>query len=66
MTSPLALWTSFVVLFAVLSYGLRFSEGKPPKNLLYQWTTVESSVIPLNEMPRSARYPAMPAERVVP
>ena len=45
MTSPLVLWTSFVVVFAALSYGLRFSEGKPPKNLLYQWTTVESSVI---------------------
>lgn len=45
MTSPLALWTSFVVVFAALSYGLRFSGGKPPKNLLYQWATVESSLV---------------------
>ena len=45
MTSPLTLWTSFVVLFATLSYALRFSEGKPPKDLLYQWSTAESGVI---------------------
>ena len=45
MTSPLALWTSFVVVFATLSYSLRFSEGKPPKDLLYRWSTVESGLI---------------------
>jgi CAAX protease family protein len=45
MTSPLAAWTSFVVIFATLSYTLRFTEGKPPKDLLYRWTTVESGLI---------------------
>jgi hypothetical protein len=45
MTSPLAGWTSFVVIFATLSYTLRFTEGKPPKDLLYRWATVESGLI---------------------
>ncbi len=45
MTSPLTLWTGFVVLFATLSYSLRFTEGKPPKDILYRWTTVESTLI---------------------
>jgi len=45
MTSPLAAWTSFVVIFATLSYSLRFTEGKPPKDVLYRWTTVESGLI---------------------
>lgn len=45
MTSPLAAWTSFVVVFATLSYSLRFTEGKPPKDILYRWTTVEASLI---------------------
>jgi membrane protease YdiL (CAAX protease family) len=43
--SPLAAWTSFVVVFAALSYSLRFTEGKPPKDILYRWTTVESGLI---------------------
>jgi membrane protease YdiL (CAAX protease family) len=45
VTSPLALWTTFVVVFASLSYTLRFTEGKPPKDLLYEWATFESSLI---------------------
>jgi membrane protease YdiL (CAAX protease family) len=45
MTSALTAWTTFVVAFASLSYALRFSEGKPPKDLLYQWSTAESGVI---------------------
>ena len=45
MTAPLTLWTSFVLLFATLSYALRFTEGKPPKDLLYRWATVESGLI---------------------
>jgi uncharacterized protein len=45
VTSPLAAWTSFVAVFAALSYSLRFSEGKPPKDLLYQWSTVVSGLI---------------------
>lgn len=45
MTSPLALWTTFVVAFASLSYTLRFAEGKPPKDVLYQWGTVAGELI---------------------
>jgi uncharacterized protein len=45
MTSPLAAWSTFVVVFATLSYSLRFTEGKPPKDLLYRWTTVEAGLI---------------------
>jgi membrane protease YdiL (CAAX protease family) len=41
----LALWTGFVLAFAALSYSLRFTEGKPPKNLLYKWATVEGNLI---------------------
>jgi membrane protease YdiL (CAAX protease family) len=36
----LALWSTFVAAFATLSYSLRFTEGKPPKDLLYKWSTV--------------------------
>jgi membrane protease YdiL (CAAX protease family) len=43
--SPLALWTSFVVAFASLSNVVRFTEGKPQKNILYQWSTVANSLI---------------------
>ena len=45
MRSPLIAWTSFVAVFASLSYALRFTEGKPPKDLLYRWATVESGLI---------------------
>jgi membrane protease YdiL (CAAX protease family) len=45
MRSALAAWTTFVVAFASLSYALRFGEGKPPKDLLYRWSTAESSLI---------------------
>lgn len=45
MRSALAAWTTFVLVFASLSYGLRFSGGKPPKDLLYRWSTVESGLI---------------------
>jgi membrane protease YdiL (CAAX protease family) len=43
--SPLALWTAFVGVFAALNYAVRFTEGKPPKDLLYRWATVESGLI---------------------
>jgi membrane protease YdiL (CAAX protease family) len=36
----LALWSSFVAAFAALSYTLRFTEGKPPKDVLYKWSTI--------------------------
>ena len=45
MRSPLAAWTGFVALFATLSYSIRFTEGKPPKDLLYQWSTVWGGLI---------------------
>ena len=40
MRKALALWSTFVAAFATLSYTLRFTEGKPPKDLLYKWSTV--------------------------
>jgi membrane protease YdiL (CAAX protease family) len=45
MRSALAAWTGFVAVFATLSYSIRFTEGKPPKDLLYQWSTVASALI---------------------
>jgi uncharacterized protein len=45
VTSPLTLWTGFVLAFATLSYTLRFTEGKPPKDLLYKWSTAEGNLI---------------------
>jgi membrane protease YdiL (CAAX protease family) len=42
---PLALWSTFVLVFASLSYGVRFTEGKPPRNLLYKWSTAEANLI---------------------
>ena len=45
MTSPLTLWTTFVLVFASLSYALRFTEGKPPKDVLYRWSTGEGALI---------------------
>ena len=44
MKKPLALWGSFVAAFATLSYSLRFTEGKPPKDLLYRWSTVVGNI----------------------
>ena len=45
MRRPLILWGSFIFAFAALSYTLRFTTGKPPKDLLYQWATVEANLI---------------------
>jgi membrane protease YdiL (CAAX protease family) len=45
MRAPLALWSSFVLAFTTLSYTLRFTAGKPPKDLLYKWSTVIGNVI---------------------
>ncbi len=42
--SPLAAWTSFVVAFASLSYAVRFTEGKPDTNVLYEWSTVANTL----------------------
>lgn len=43
--NPLTAWTTFVVAFASLSYAVRFTEGKPNKDVLYQWSTVANSLI---------------------
>jgi membrane protease YdiL (CAAX protease family) len=41
---PLALWSTFVAAFATLSYTLRFTNGKPPKDLLYKWSTAAGTL----------------------
>jgi membrane protease YdiL (CAAX protease family) len=43
--APLALWSSFVLAFTTLSYTLRFTSGKPPKDLLYRWSTVVGNLV---------------------
>src|SRR5437762_492568 len=45
MRAPLALWGSFVLTFTTLSYTLRFTSGKPPKDLLYKWSTVVGNLV---------------------
>lgn len=45
MRTPLVLWSAFVLAFASLSYTLRFTEGKPPKDLLYDWSTVAGNLV---------------------
>ena len=45
MRAPLALWSTVVLGFATLSYTLRFTSGKPPKDLLYKWSTVAGNLI---------------------
>jgi uncharacterized protein len=36
-TNRLAGWLALVLALAVLNYAARFTEGKPPKDVLYQW-----------------------------
>lgn len=43
--SPLAAWTTFVVAFASLSYAVRFTEGKPDKDVLYEWSTAANALV---------------------
>jgi membrane protease YdiL (CAAX protease family) len=45
MTRALSLWTTFVLAYATLSYTARFTEGRPPKNVLYRWSTFEANLI---------------------
>jgi len=45
MRKPLALWSGFVLAFTTLSYTLRFTSGKPPKDLLYRWSTVVGNLV---------------------
>jgi uncharacterized protein len=42
---PLALWTGFVLLFATLSYSVRFTEGKPDRDTLYEWSTAVGGLV---------------------
>ena len=41
----LTLWTTFVLLFATLSYSARFASGKPDRDTLYKWSTAVSGLI---------------------
>jgi membrane protease YdiL (CAAX protease family) len=43
--APLALWSVFVLAFTTLSYTLRFTEGTPPKDILYKWSTVAGNLV---------------------
>ncbi|MDP9304221.1 MAG: CPBP family intramembrane metalloprotease [Actinomycetota bacterium] len=45
MRAPLRLWSGFVLAFTTLSYTLRFTSGKPPKDLLYKWSTVVGNLV---------------------
>jgi uncharacterized protein len=45
LRAPLALWTSFVLAFAALSYSARLTEGKPEENTLYKWSTVVGGLV---------------------
>ena len=40
----LTLWTTFVLLFATLSYSVRFGSGKPDRDTLYKWSTAVSGL----------------------
>jgi membrane protease YdiL (CAAX protease family) len=43
--SPLAAWSAFVVAFASLSYAVRFTEGKPDTDVLYEWSTAANTLV---------------------
>jgi len=45
LRAPLAIWTSFVLVFAALSYSARLTEGKPEKDTLYKWSTAVSGLV---------------------
>lgn len=45
MTRALRAWAGFVLAFATLSYSVRVSEGKPPKDYLYEWSTFVGGLI---------------------
>jgi membrane protease YdiL (CAAX protease family) len=44
-SKALSLWATFVLAFATLSYSLRFTEGKPAKNVLYKWSTAAGNLV---------------------
>jgi uncharacterized protein len=45
LRAPLALWTSFVLAFASLSYSVRFTAGKPERDTLYKWSTAVGGLV---------------------
>lgn len=45
MTSALRAWIGFVLAFATLTYSVRISGGKPPKDYLYEWSTFVGGLI---------------------
>lgn len=45
MRRALALWSSFVLAFTTLSYTVRFTSGKPPKDVLYKWSTAVGTLV---------------------
>jgi uncharacterized protein len=44
MKTRLVAWTSFILLFAALSYSARATEGKPDSEILYRWSTAAAYV----------------------
>jgi len=40
----LAAWLLLVAALAASNYAVRFTEGRPPKDVLYQWSTVAGSL----------------------
>jgi len=42
---PLAVWSAFILAVAALNYASRAFAGKPPKDLLYHWSTVVGNVV---------------------
>jgi membrane protease YdiL (CAAX protease family) len=45
MTRRLVAWILFVALFAGINYASRFTSGKPPRDFLYQWSSVASGLV---------------------
>jgi membrane protease YdiL (CAAX protease family) len=43
--APLAAWLAFILVVAGLNYAGRAVSGKPPKDLLYEWSTVVGNVV---------------------
>jgi membrane protease YdiL (CAAX protease family) len=44
MKTRLIAWTSFVLVFAALSYSARATEGQPDSEILYRWSTAGAYV----------------------
>jgi hypothetical protein len=44
-TARLVGWTSFVLVFAALSYGSRIDGGAPPRDVLYRWSSAVGGLV---------------------